>query len=82
MDKSEKKVNWNLLDEVLKMQKNFKLDAHEVASTNQQGERTNFYITDGCNGFFKIMTNHDEVYVNKEALKLAMKYIEEETSNA
>lgn len=75
------KIDWNLLEEVTKMQKNFRLDAREVLSTDQQGNRVDFHITDGCNGYLKITTAHDAVYVNKEALNIALQQIEKETTH-
>lgn len=63
------------------MKKNFRLEAREVLSTDQQGNRVDFYIADGCNGYLRIATPHDEVYVNQEALLIALQQIEEDKAN-
>ena len=40
------KVNWNLLDEVYRMQKNYHLPAYEVDAVTQQGRPVRFDITE------------------------------------
>ena len=40
------KVNWNLLDEVYKMQKNYHLPAYEVDAVTHRDNKTEFSITD------------------------------------
>lgn len=75
------KVNWNLLEEVYKMQKNFHLDAYEVDAVTQRNKSVRFDITDGCNGKYLIHTEHDEVYVSKDSLLEAMRLIAEKVAN-
>lgn len=75
------KVNWNLLEEVYKMQKNFHLNAYEVDAVTQRNKPVRFDITDGCNGKYLIHTEHDEVYVSKDSLLEAMRLIAEKVAN-
>ena len=70
------KVNWNLLNEVYRMQKNYHLPAYEVDAVTHRDNKTEFSIMDGCNGRFKICTHHDEIFVSKEDLKKAIELIE------
>lgn len=72
------KVNWNLLEELLNMQKNYHLDAYEVDAVTQQGRPVRFDITDGCNGKYLIHTEHDQLYVDNSALIKVMQLIENE----
>ena len=67
------KVNWNLLEELLNMQKNYHLDAYAV-------DAVRFEITDGCNGKYCIRTEHDEVYVDKRDLTDVQLLIAEESA--
>ena len=48
------KVNWNLLEELLNMQKNYHLDAYAVDAVDQRSRPVRFEITDGCNGKYCI----------------------------
>ena len=75
------KVNWNLLDEVYRMQKNYHLPAYEVDAVTHRDNKTEFSIIDGCNGRFKICTHHDEIFVSKEDLLRAIQLIEEANKN-
>ena len=72
------KVNWNLLNEVYRMQKNYQLPAYEVDAVTQHGRPVRFDITDGCNGKYLIHTEHDQLYVDKSALIKVMQLIENE----
>lgn len=72
------KVNWNLLNEVYRMQKNYHLHAYEVDAVTQQGRPVRFDITDGCNGKYLIHTEHDQLYVDKSELIKVMQLIENE----
>lgn len=70
-------VNWNLLEEVF-MQKNYHLPAYEVDAVTHRDKKTEFSITDGCNGRYKICTHHDELFVDMAKLKEAMDLIQKE----
>ena len=72
------KVNWDLLNEVYRMQKNYHLSAYEVDAVTQQGIPVRFDITDGCNGKYLIHTEHDQLYVDKSELIKVMQLIENE----
>ena len=72
------KVNWNLLNEVYRMQKNYHLPAYGVDAVTQQGRPVRFDITDGCNGKYLIHTEHDQLYVDKSVLIKVMQLIENE----
>ena len=72
------KVNWDLLNEVYRMQKNYHLSAYEVDAVTQQGRPVRFDITDGCNGKYLIHTEHDQLYVDKSELIKVMQLIENE----
>ena len=70
-------VNWNLLKEVRSMQKNYHLDAYAVDAATWKNRPTRFEITDGCNGKYKICTEHDELFVSKQDLIEAQTLIEQ-----
>ncbi len=74
-------INWNLLEEVRKMKKNFHLDAYAVDAMNQQGKPVRFDISDGCNGMYRIATQHDEVFLSKDDLRKVLLEIEQELAN-
>lgn len=74
------KVNWNLLEELLNMQKNYHLDAYAVDAVDQRSRPVRFEITDGCNGKYCIRTEHDEVYVDKRQLTDVQLLIAEESA--
>ena len=63
------------------MQKNYHLPAYEVDAVTHRDNKTEFSITDGCNGRFKICTHHDEIFVSKEDLLRAIQLIEEANKN-
>lgn len=73
-------INWNLLEELLNMQKNYHLDAYAVDAVDQCSRPVRFEITDGCNGKYCIRTEHDEVYVDKRDLTDVQLLIAEESA--
>jgi hypothetical protein len=60
------------------MQKNYHLPAYEVDAVTHRDNKTEFSITDGCNGKYLIHTEHDQLYVDKSALIKVMQLIENE----
>ena len=50
------KVNWNLLDEVYKMQKNYHLPAYEVDAVTHRDNKTEFSIMDATEGSKSVRT--------------------------
>lgn len=73
-------INWNLLEELLKMQKNYHLDAYAVDAVDQRSRPVRFEITDGCNGKYCIRTEHDELYVDQRQLIGVQLLIAEESA--
>lgn len=75
-------VNWNLLKEVRRsVHKNFHLDAYAVDAVTWKNRPTRFEITDGCNGTYRICTEHDELFLSKKQLIEVQSLIEQELSN-
>ena len=75
-------VNWNLLKEVRSVHKNFHLDAYAVDAVTWKNRPTRFEITDGCNGTYKIWTEHDELFLSKKDLIKVLSLIEQELADS
>lgn len=76
-------VNWNLLKEVRRnVHKNFHLDAYAVDAVTWKNRPTRFEITDGCNGTYKIWTEHDELFLSKKDLIKVLSLIEQELADS
>lgn len=75
-------VNWNLLKEVRDMQKNYHLDAYAVDAVTWKNRPTRFEITDGCNGTYKIWTEHDELFLSKKDMIKVLSLIEQELADS
>lgn len=62
------------------MHKNYHLDAYAVDAVTWKNRPTRFEITDGCNGTYRIWTEHDELFLSKKQLIKVQSLIEQELS--
>lgn len=64
------------------MQKNYHLPAYAVDAVTWKNRPTRFEITDGCNGTYKIWTEHDELFLSKKDLIKVLSLIEQELADS
>ena len=64
------------------MHKNYHLDAYAVDAVTWKNRPTRFEVTDGCNGTYKIWTEHDELFLSKKDLIKVLSLIEQELADS